>query len=137
MAIVAFDSTAFKTSYPVFVSVDNGLLTGCFSDAGLYLSNQADSPVRDLGRRTSLLWLLTAHIAYLGGALSADGMPLPVGRPADMSQGSVSVSLDNQTPGSAAWFQQTQWGASFWQATAGLRSFRYIPGPRGGLPRWP
>ena len=37
--------------------------------------------MRTAGRLASeVLDMLTAHVAYLGGLLSADGMPRPVGR---------------------------------------------------------
>ena len=75
--------------------------------------------------------MLTAHIAVIGGLLSADGLPQPVGRIASASEGSVSASFDNvtATPGTGAWFQQTQYGAAFWQATTSLRGFKYIAEP--------
>lgn len=129
MAVVAFDPAAFKARYPAFAAVSDTLLTACFGDAGLYLSNTDASPVQDVARRTSLLWMLTAHIAFLGGALSADGLPKPVGRIASAGEGSVNASFDYPTPGTAAWFAQTQWGAAFWQATSSLRTFRYVSCP--------
>ena len=130
MAVVVFDAAAFKVRYPVFASVDNGLLSACFDDAGLYLSNTDTSPVQNTTTRQSLLWMLTAHIAWLGGALQAN-QPLPVGRTSQAAEGSVSASFEYTTPttGSGPWFQQTQWGASFWQATSNLRGFRYIARP--------
>lgn len=129
MAVVTFVPADFKARYPLFASVSDSLLSACFDDAGLYLSNTDASPVQDVTRRRSLLWMLTAHIAYLGGALAADGQPRPVGRLNSATEGSVSISTEYMTltPGTGAWFQQTQWGASFWQATSSLRGFRYIP----------
>lgn len=131
MAVVTFVPADFKARYPLFASVSDSLLTACFDDAGLYLSNSDASPVQDVTRRRSLLWMLTAHIAYLGGALAADGQPRPVGRLSSATEGSVSIGTEytTPTPGSGAWFNQTQWGASFWQATTALRGFRYMPRP--------
>lgn len=129
MAAVAFDPAAFRTRYPVFAGVADAVLSACFTEAGLYLSNSDASPVQDLARRAMLLNMLTAHVATLGGALSADGQPLPVGRVSSASEGAVSVSTDFAPAGSAAWFAQTQYGAAFWQATTALRSFVYIPQP--------
>lgn len=126
MAVVVFNPTAFKVRYPEFVAVDNALLTACFTEAGLYLSNTDTSPVQDIPTRTLLLNMLTAHIATIGGALTADGLPQPVGRVSSAAEGSVSASLEYMTPGTQAWFTQTQFGASFWQATSSLRGFRYI-----------
>lgn len=130
MSIVAFDADAFKVAYPEFVAVDSGFLSSCFSQSGLYLSNTDASPVTDLTERQTLLWMLTAHIAYLRGALKPGGAgsgPSPVGRTSSATEGSVSVSLEYGQPGTAAWFNQSTYGAMFWQATLYLRSFRYRP----------
>lgn len=129
MAAVVFDPIAFKAHYPEFAAVPDATLTACFMEAGLYLSNADNSPVQNLTRRATLFNMLTAHVAYLGGLLSADGMPRPVGRVSQASEGSVSAGFEYLAPGSAAWFFQTQYGASFWQATTSLRGMRYIPCP--------
>ena len=129
MTAVVFDVTAFKTRYPEFAAVSDPLLQSCFDEAGFYLSNGDKSPVGDLARRAVLLNMLTAHIAYLGGALAADGRPGPVGRVSNASEGSVSVGLEYMVPGSHSWFTQTQYGASFFQATSSLRGFRYRAQP--------
>lgn len=129
MTAVIFDVTAFKTRYPEFAAVSSSLLQACFDESGFYLSNGDQSPVGDLTRRAVLLNMLTAHIAYLGGALSADGMPRPVGRVSNAAEGSVSIGLEYLAPGTHAWFVQTQYGASFWQATSSLRGFRYRARP--------
>ncbi len=127
MTVVVFDPTAFKVRYPVFAAVSDALLYLCFDDATLILSNSDDSPVQNATRRTQLLNMLVAHIAYLGGALNPSGGAVPVGRVSQATQGSVSASMDYRTPEAQAWFSQTQWGVLFLQATLNLRSFRYIP----------
>lgn len=129
MAIVMFDPAAFKIRYPAFAGVSDAMLTACFNDAGFYLSNSDGSPVQDVDRRERLLWMVTAHLAYLDGALSADGLPRPVGIMTSATEGSVSIGVaaPNATPGSGEWFKQTQWGAQFWQATTALRGFRWVP----------
>lgn len=129
MTAVVFDPAAFKARYPEFAAVADPLLSACFGEAGLYLSNADDSPVQNVTRRAVLLNMLTAHIAALGGALSSDGQPRPVGRVSSATEGSVSASMEYLAPGSSAWFAQTQYGAAFWQATTSLRGFRYIPQP--------
>ena len=129
MAAVVFDPTAFKARYPEFAAVPDATLTACFMEAGLYLSNADNSPVQNITRRATLFNMLTAHVAYLGGLLSADGMPRPVGRVSQASEGSVSAAFEGPPTGSAQWFQQSQYGASFWQATTSLRGFRYIAQP--------
>lgn len=130
MAIVVFNPTAFKVRYPEFAAVLDAYLQSCFDEAGLYLSNTDCSPVQAIPQRTQLLWMLTAHIAYLGGALNPTGTaggPVPVGRVSSATEGSVSATLEYGVPGTNAWFVQSQWGAAFFQATLSLRSFRYRP----------
>ena len=129
MPAVIFDPVAFKARYPEFAAVSNDALGACFTEAGLYLSNANNSPVQNVTRRALLLNMLTAHIAFIGGKLSADGMPRPVGRTSNASEGSVSAGFEYLTPGTHAWFTQSQYGAAFWQATTSLRGFRYIAQP--------
>lgn len=129
MAIVVFDPAAFKVRYPEFVGVSDAMLSACFLEAGLYLSNSDVSPVQNIIRRTLYLNMLTAHIAYMSGTLSADGIPRPVGRISQAGEGSVSAGFEYGTPGTQAWFVQSQYGAAFWQATTSLRGFRYRAQP--------
>lgn len=129
MTAVVFDPVAFKARYPEFAAVANATLGAYFTEAGLYLSNANNSPVRNLTRRAILLNMLTAHVAYIGGALSADGMPRPVGRLSQAGEGSVSAAFEGPPTGSAQWFQQSQYGAAFWQATSSVRGFRYVARP--------
>ncbi len=129
MTSVVFDVAAFKTRYPEFASVDSGYLTACFTEATLYLSNGDSSRVQNITKRAIMLNMLTAHIAYLGGALSPDKQSMPVGRVASASEGSVSASFDGPTPGSSFWYMQTQYGASFWQAASTYRGFQYRSQP--------
>lgn len=129
MASVIFDPATFKARYPEFTAVPDVTLGAYFTEATLYLSNKDNSPVQDLTRRALLLNMLTAHVGFLAGALSADGQARPVGRVSQASEGSVSASFENLAPGSSSWFQQSAYGSSFWQATASLRSMRYSPRP--------
>lgn len=142
MTIAAFVPDDFRARYPMFTCASDALLSAFFDEAGLYLANTDCSPVQNIAKRTQLLWMLTAHIAYLNGALSPDGSMPPVGRVSSASEGSVSASMEYAAPGTAAWLTQSQWGAAFWQATAYLRSFRYRPqatrveGLNGRYGRW-
>ena len=133
MAQVVFVPEDFKAAYPAFAQVSNAALNQYFQIATLYLSNEDCSVVQDLEKRKALLWMLTAHIAQLSGALNpagAAGGAAPVGRTSSATEGSVSVSFDmGTTSQNAAWYEQTQWGAMFWAATAYLRAFRYRPRP--------
>lgn len=134
MAIAVFNQATFLARYPeftAFATANPAALPAMFTEAGDYLNNTDCSPVQDIARRTRLLNMLTAHIAFLGGALSADGQTRPVGRMDSATEGSVSASFDYTaaTPGSGAWFNQSQYGAAFWQATSSLRGMHYRPRP--------
>lgn len=132
MSVAVFNPVVFKLRYPEFAAVSNDVLTALFSEAGLYLDNTDCSPVQDVIRRGVLLNMLTAHIAFIGGLLSADGQPRPVGRVSQAGEGTVSAAFEfiaGPTPGTGPWFNQTQYGSAFWQATTSLRGMRYIPRP--------
>lgn len=125
MAIVAFEPAKFIDRYPEFECTSLDLLQSYFSEAGMYCDNTDNSPVRDIAQRTYFLWLLTAHIATLTGKNGTQ--PVPVGRINEVKEGSVSVSMDyfKLTPGTGPWFQQTQYGAAYWQASSAYRGFKY------------
>ena len=131
MGVVVFDPSCFRTDYPEFVDINGNVLGRYFKEATLYLSNEDNSPVPCVKRRAILLNMLTAHCAYLAGTLSSDGKPPLVGRVSQASEGSVSATLEyiSPTPGSGAWFNQTSYGAAFWQATKSLRGMRYVVNP--------
>ncbi len=131
VGVAVFNPQMFLARYPEFSTVGIDSLQAYFSEAALYLSNSPCSIVQDLTKRLVLLNMLTAHIAFLGGALTADGQPRPVGRVNQASQGTVSASFDDSpaTPGTGPWFRQSQYGAAFWQATTQYRSATYSPQP--------
>lgn len=128
MAAVVFVPADFKAAYPEFSAVLDATLNGYFVRSQLFLVNE-DCPVQDEAKRLQLYWLLVAHIAQLSGALNPGGVPGPVGRTSSATEGSVSVSLEFNSTMGAEWWNQSSYGATFWAATAYLRSFRYIPRP--------
>lgn len=142
MSVVVFDPTAFKTQYPEFSGLDNALLTNSFNMATFACNNTAASIVADLTERTTLLNLLTAHLTKLTyGTNDGVNPPVPptgaVGRVEVAKEGSVHVRLDMGPPtASGAWYQQTQYGATYWALTVRYRSFRYFPTnrPSGATP---
>lgn len=130
MAVAVFDSALFLARYPEFGAVTVLRLQSFFDEAGLYLSNADSSPVSDITRRRIFLNMLTAHIAALNGALDESGQAMQVGKITAAAEGSVSVSLESiYPPGTAGWYEQTQYGAAFWQATVSYRKFTYFPNP--------
>ena len=141
--IVTFVPADFKTAYPAFASVPDAVLTGYFGIATLFLNNSCCSIVQDAPTRALLLNLVVAHIAaLLAGENGQPGQGV-VGRINSASEGSVSVSTEMMAKSeSAAYWQQTQYGAMFWQATLVYRTARYVPpvcGPVGFSPwdAWP
>lgn len=135
--VVVFDYAAWEARYPEFVNVSQGYAQLCFNEATLYCANVLRI-VCDPCVLATLLNMLTAHIVKLyspqvngqpSTASGATANPGAVGRVSSATEGSVSVSLDlpNQ-PQAAAWYQQTQYGASFFSATAPYRTARYVPG---------
>jgi hypothetical protein len=125
-----FNFALWAARYPeLAASVEEPLAAAYFTEAGLYLDNTDASPVTDVVTRLILLNMLVAHIAALNGATPAGAGGL-VGRISTATEGSVTINAEFQTPGTAAWFVQTKYGAAFWQATAVYRTMRYAPGPR-------
>ena len=134
MAVAVFNSAVFLGRYPEFTAAYNAnplLFASTFSEAGLYLNNTDCSIVQDVTLRGTLLNMLTAHIAFLSGTLTADGQPRPVGRVSAATEGAVSAQFEGvpPTPGTGAWFQQSQYGSAFWQATTCYRGMNYRPQP--------
>lgn len=132
--IAVWNPGVFLARYPEFQTAYNAApskFAGYFDEAGFYLSNSVTSPVRDANRRLILLNMLVAHISFLTGDLNVDGQARPVGRVSAAGEGSVNATfeMNPMTPGSGPWFNQTQYGAGFWQATTSVRGFRYSPRP--------
>lgn len=152
---VTFNYATWIARYPEFVNVSEPYATLCFGEAQLYCANVL-CIVCNVATLTALLYMLTAHIVQLyasqvnGQANNTDSGAAPnpgtVGRISNATEGSVTVALDmpNQPQG-AAWYQQTQYGASFWTATSIWRTARYVPAnpmqpafPGGSAPyNWP
>lgn len=145
--VAVWNPGIFLAMYPEFTAAYNAnqsVYAACFTyRAPRFLSNDTCSPVQDVGQRLGLLNMLVAHIRYLAGDLSGDGQQRPVGRLSAAGEGSVNATFDYTpaTSGTAAFFNQSQYGAEFWAATSSLRGMRYSPRPtiinlggrRGGM----
>lgn len=133
---ITFNPTNWKARYPVFAAVNDGVAQLYFNEATLYCANQIN-PVPNTDELTTLLNMLTAHVAWLAGAGTNNGSSSgagPVGRLSNAAEGSVNVAFENLfPPGTAQWYQQTQFGAAYWAATAKYRTMRYRSGIRRGL----
>lgn len=128
-AVAVFDPTAFRAAYPMFATLTDDQLTEAFSLATIYLRNDGSGPVRTVGAQTTLLYMLTAHLAQIMYGVNGNPAGGVVGRISSAGEGSVSVGTEWPTTANSAWFLQTPFGANFWQATAAYRMARYIPGP--------
>lgn len=138
MAVVVFDPAAFAAAFPQFATVPAPALTFNFGRAATVLDNTDRSVVCDVTERTTLLWLLTAHITALNNGVNGEAPSGLVGRVSQATQGSISVSADyGQTSQSAAWYLQTPWGAEYWNATAKYRTAAYLPGRSWPAPPQP
>ena len=132
--IAVFNPAIFVGRYPEFTAAYNTnptLFASMFAEAGLYLNNTDCSIVQDVTLRGTLLNMICAHIAFLSGVLTADGQPRPVGRVSAANEGAVGATFDftPATPGTGAWFQQSAYGAAFWQATTCYRGMKYFANP--------
>lgn len=141
MAIVVFEYAGWAALYPQFdTTVTEPQADGCFDTATLFCANTdcaivpyEPSRVPPILVRLRILYLLTAHVAamqygaVIGGTLVA-ASPL-VGRVSSATQGSVSIDTEMRGPELAAWFNQTQWGATAWQAMAPFRTAQYRASP--------
>ena len=129
MGVVVFDPVAFRTRYPEFSTLTDGMLTAYFNEATLYLNNSESSLVTDVTQRSVLLNMAVAHLAALYSGINGQAPSQLVGRITQASEGSVSVSSDiGPVSNTAAWWMQTKYGASYWSATAPYRTMRYRPG---------
>ncbi len=127
--VVTFNFELWTARFPEFAAVSEDLAQLFFNEATLILDNSTQSRVQQIENRQPLLYLLTAHLAKIyAGANGASPSQL-VGRITEAIEGSVTVAADmpNQ-PVSAAWFQQTKYGAQYWASTLRWRQARYLPG---------
>lgn len=126
--IVAFDYNSFTARYPEFIPVPQMLVQAYWTEATIYCRNDGGGPIQDAASQGILLNMLTAHICKLNAAINGIESPQTVGRISNATEGSVSVGLAYEMPGTAAWYAQTKYGAAYWAATAPYRTMRYLPG---------
>ena len=136
-SVVVFNYTTWAGQYPELAgSVASPQATGYFNQAQLYLDNTASSPVIDAsvgGKRETILYMLTSHIAAMLATINGAAPSGIVGRINSASQGSVSVGAEMPAPMSAAWWNQTRYGAMAYAALAPYRLGMYVAAPQ--IPR--
>lgn len=131
-AIGSFVYSDFIAQYPAFATAPpQATLEAYFALAGeVWLRNDGTGPVRTTTLQTALLYMLTAHLAQLFSGPNGNDPSGLVGRISSATEGSVTVSTEYEGTMNSAWFNQTEYGATFWAATAAFRSFAaYLPGP--------
>ena len=130
-AVVTFDYATWIARYPEFATVLEPLATAYWNEATLYCRNDGGGPVQTAAIQSTLLNMLTAHIAKLNATVNGQQPSDLVGTITDAQEGSVhvSVALPQGMSPNAAWFLQTKYGLAFWQATAGYRTARYRARP--------
>ena len=140
-ARVTFNYQAWVARYPEFTSVTEPVAQGYFDEATLYCRNDGAGPVPTAAMLSTLLNMLTAHIA----AIYSDdaGAPRPANQPpgavSNATEGSVNVTFKNEYgAGTVQWYQQTKYGSSYWAATKVFRRMKYVGAPCGTLqlPGW-
>ena len=129
--VVTFDPAAFVLQFPAFTMVPSATLTMYFGMAEDFLNNTPASVVQDLTIRTNLLYLITAHIAFLMGRASAgDGSQAAlVGQMVGATEGTVNATFAQVQAQNATFWAQSQYGLLFWQMALPYRTFRYFTAP--------
>lgn len=124
---------------PQMLGVSQPQATLYFGLAEMYVRNDGGGSINDPVKLTNALYLTTAHLAALfsqqtNGVPTTGGSEPPsplVGRIGSAAEGSVSVSSEMpDQPQSAAWWNQTAYGAAVWKLLAPNRTARIVPAPR-------
>lgn len=136
---ITFSYSTWIGRYSEFAYVADDVAQLYFTEACIYVDNTGLGPINDPNMLTLILNMTTAHIAALNSPKNGEqfdssgatpSSPL-IGRITNASEGSVSVSTDyGDQPTSAAWWNQTKYGAAAYQALLPTRQARYIPNLR-------
>jgi hypothetical protein len=119
----------FRTAYAAFATAPpDATVQAYFALAGeVWLRNDGTGRVKDVGLQTQLMYMLTAHLCQLFSGPDGNDPNGLVGRASSATQGSVTLALEYASTNNSQWFDQTPYGAAFWQATAAYRSFpKYV-----------
>lgn len=139
MTAAVFDYPTWSALYPALAAVTpQATAQAMFDQAALTLLSNSDCVVPDVATRLALYNMLVAHLATLAQRAAAAGASGGfVGSLKQATEGVVTVAASDYPVGSGKWFEQTQPGAMFWQASLPYRQGAYMPGPRyiTGAPR--
>lgn len=125
--VVEFNWAVWAIVYRKLASqITEQIALAYFPLAELYCDNTPCSPICDLKEREVLLNMMLAHIIQLNVGVDGQGPSPLVGRISQATQGTVSVSAQNDyPPGTVQWYQSTTYGAQWWVATTKYRQFLY------------
>jgi hypothetical protein len=133
MAVVVFNQKSFLERYPEFNATlalewNTKAAVLCFSEACIYLDNTDVSRI-PVAQRETLLNMLTAHILALNFGVNGKTPTDLVGVVTNASEGSVSVgaSMGSGMSETAAWYNQTKYGAAYYRASRVFASALYRP----------
>lgn len=119
--IVEFDYEEFISLYPDLSTFTEAQLNNFFNIATGILTNRVGVVVCNYAKLKTMLYLLTAHIAFL----SKQGAGV-VGIMSSATEGSVSVGYALPSGIGKPYFWQTQYGQLFWQMVSSYLTGRYI-----------
>lgn len=135
---ITFNYAVWAHSFPQFSTLTSDQVVGVVLPiAEIYNRNDGGGPVSSAAIQTQLLNLMVAHVAQLLFGVNGQAPSSLVGRISGATEGSVSVQTEFPQNQNSAWFNQTPFGAAWWQATAAYRTMRYVPGPRRVFNPWP
>lgn len=119
--IIAFNYDEFILAYTEFNTLSEPVLQNYFDVATGILSPVVGEVVCDANKLKNMLYLLTAHIGFLFNRGAGT-----VGALSSATEGSVSASFSQILQNiNASWFNQTQYGALFWQLARPYMLGRY------------
>ena len=143
--VVTFSFATFVGYFPEFAGISPGLAQAYFNRAtGSIISNYETNPAFPDGNLPYLIYLATAHVAWLYCTKDLSGNPTSdpsaaqppsplVGRISQASEGSVSVSteypLDGNSSAQEKYLSQTKYGIELWAALAPYRTAQYAARP--------
>lgn len=138
---VTFDNAAFIALFPAFTPLGQTLNNAYFTRAtGSIIANACTNPMFGDGNLTYLVYLATAHVAWLNSPKDASGNPSAsgsvspglAGRISSATKGSVTVATEwpaNDPSAQEKYLMQTSYGQEYLAATAQYRTARYAARP--------
>ena len=130
---VVFNWAIWSARYPALAcKVSEATAAAYWCEAGLFLDNSGCGQV-PATRLPLILGMITAHLVCLPGNPGSDSPASLPGRIASAAQGSVNVATEYTSSQASQWWDQTEYGATAWQALAPYRTARYIAAPQRPL----